>query len=482
MKAALAVYNAAPASLQNKWATNYLNAVAKVKFVNGVPVVPIANDGPVPVMLASELALAQSGSIDTDLLAQRAFYGTDFTKPLLFMEDGQYYANLAAAQHLTGDQWGVMNETGSYPGQPWLWLYQLWYHLPGWRNSANIDLIAIYMTGAATVLLLLIPFIPGLRDIPRWIPVHRLIWRDWNQQSAAGPAGHPETGPNLSRRQVLRLSRRRVPGPSGRRNNPGPGSARLTRARFHPEPGFTPSPEWPAHGGPLRARSCGRAGRPAERGADGRDLRRRVFARAGPLGLHRVDGGGYGVGGPLVVDPPPDEVRPRLRGLALDREVDLAHPGDRLEELAVGEADRRFRVGLLGNVDAHGPGDPVEAQEPAANAQPRRHFRRRLGGQRQEQRGGVQHGQQRGHPGRHRLRGAEPDQRQVSGVALRDVGGPALPLGVQIRHGVQGRHVGAQRVMGAREQLRAPGRNPARAFSSATSVSRRLNAAYRVGR
>ena len=24
-----------------------------------------------------------------------------------------------------------MNETGSYPGQPWLWLYQLWYHVPG---------------------------------------------------------------------------------------------------------------------------------------------------------------------------------------------------------------------------------------------------------------------------------------------------------------------------------------------------------------
>jgi Cytochrome b(N-terminal)/b6/petB len=195
VKAALAVYNAAPARLQNKWATNYLNAVAKVRFVNGVPVVPSANDGPVPVMLASELALAQSGSIDTDLLAQRAFYGTDFTRPLLFMQDGQYYANLAAAQHLTGDQWGVMNETGSYPGQPWLWLYQLWYHVPGWRNSVNIDLIAIYLTGAATVLLLLVPFIPGLRDIPRWIPVHRLIWRDWNQQSAAGPAGQREPGP-----------------------------------------------------------------------------------------------------------------------------------------------------------------------------------------------------------------------------------------------------------------------------------------------
>ena len=40
-------------------------------------------------------------------------------------------------------------------------------------------MIAIYMTGLATILLLLIPFIPGLRDIPRLIPVHRLIWRSW---------------------------------------------------------------------------------------------------------------------------------------------------------------------------------------------------------------------------------------------------------------------------------------------------------------
>ena len=240
--------------------------MAKVRFVNGVPVVPIANDGPVPVMLASELALAQSGSIDTDLLAQRAFYGTDFTRPLLFMQDGQYYANLAAAQHLTGDQWGVMNETGSYPGQPWLWLYQVWYHVPGWRNSVNIDLIAIYMTGAATILLLLVPFIPGLRDIPRWIPVHRLIWRDWNQQSAAGAAAASRfRAPGLSRRRVPSLSRSRAPSPSRPgRNDPGPGSAGTALAR-----------------------------RPAERGADGRDLRRRVLARAGPLGRHRVDGGGY---------------------------------------------------------------------------------------------------------------------------------------------------------------------------------------------
>jgi len=77
-----------------------------------------------------------------------------------------------------------------------LWLYQLWYHVPGWRNSTNVDLIAIYMTGLATLLLLAVPFIPGLRDIPRWIPVHRLIWRDWNQQTTTGPepGSEPEPG------------------------------------------------------------------------------------------------------------------------------------------------------------------------------------------------------------------------------------------------------------------------------------------------
>jgi Cytochrome b(N-terminal)/b6/petB len=195
LAAALATYKAAPVDQQNKWATNYANAAPKVKFVNGNPVLPAGNYGPVPAMLATELTLARSGAIDTDLLAQRQFYGTDFTKPLLFLADGEYYNNRAAAEHLTGDQWGVMNETGSYPGQPWLWLFQMWYHMqPGWGNSDNIDLIAILMTGVATLLLLFVPFIPGLRDIPRWIPVHRLIWRDWNRRSA-GPVDQPGARP-----------------------------------------------------------------------------------------------------------------------------------------------------------------------------------------------------------------------------------------------------------------------------------------------
>ena len=189
--APLAAYRSASPAQQLKWASAYATAVTKVKFASGKPLVPAASDGPVPALLANELTLARSGALDTDLLSQQPFYGTNFTKPLLFIEDGAYFVNKAQALGLTGEQWGVMNETGSYPGQPWLWLYTLWYQVPGWTNSANIDMIAIYMTGLATMLLLLVPFIPGLRDIPRLIPLHRLIWRHQNS-----PA--PETGVGTS--------------------------------------------------------------------------------------------------------------------------------------------------------------------------------------------------------------------------------------------------------------------------------------------
>jgi hypothetical protein len=174
---ALERYQGAPAATRSTWLDAYDAAVLKVTFPNGVPVVPAANDGPVPALVGAELTLAGSGALDADLIADHGFYGTNLTKPLLFLADGQYFSGIATADHLTGAQWGVMNETGSYPGQPWLWLYTLWYQLPGFDHSANVDLIAIYLTGAATLLLLAVPFVPGLRDIPRFVPLHRLIWR-----------------------------------------------------------------------------------------------------------------------------------------------------------------------------------------------------------------------------------------------------------------------------------------------------------------
>lgn len=201
---ALSTYNAASPGQQNKWATAYADATApdakRVPFNNGNLSLPAA--GPVPVMMSYELAMARSGSLDTDLLAQRQFFGTDFTKPLLFIADGGHYETLATNEHLIGDQWGVMNETGSYPGQPWLWLFQMWYHISPFQHSDSVDIWAVYMTGLGTILLLLVPFIPGLRDVPRVIPLYRLIWRPWYRSSGtqAQPAPPADARPTIRHR------------------------------------------------------------------------------------------------------------------------------------------------------------------------------------------------------------------------------------------------------------------------------------------
>ena len=189
---ALTTYRAAFPAQQLKWANAYAAAVLKVKFVNDAPVVPAAADGPVPALMSNELTMARSGALDASLISKEPFYGTNFTAPLLFMNDGAYFGDHATAMHLSGEQWGVMNETGSYPGQPWLWLYTLWYQVPGFSSSANADLIAVYMTGLATILLLAVPFIPGLNDLPRLIPVHRLIWR--GRGGGPGPGEPPAEG------------------------------------------------------------------------------------------------------------------------------------------------------------------------------------------------------------------------------------------------------------------------------------------------
>jgi hypothetical protein len=126
----------------------------------------------------SELyAMARSGALDGALTATPQLYGTDYTKPLLFLADGQFLGNVATQRHLTGDQWGMMNETGNYPGQAWLWLYTLWYQVPPMNSSSNGDALVWGLMMVLTALLALLPFIPGLRSIPRWTRVYRLVWR-----------------------------------------------------------------------------------------------------------------------------------------------------------------------------------------------------------------------------------------------------------------------------------------------------------------
>jgi hypothetical protein len=135
------------------------------------------------VMMPALLGFAQSGGLDGALVTSKQFYQTDYTRPLLLLADGGLLGDRAQAEHLLGEQWGMMNETGSYPGQVWLWLYTFWYQIKPFSTSANADILVMAVMGALSLALVLVPFIPGVRDVPRWIPVYRLIWRAYYRRA-----------------------------------------------------------------------------------------------------------------------------------------------------------------------------------------------------------------------------------------------------------------------------------------------------------
>lgn len=177
----LATWKSASPATRSTWVANYTKAAPNMTFSNGQVNVAANNAGPIPLMINDLTAMARSGALDEAMITGDSFYTTDYTKTLLFISDGTYLSSLGHKQHLTGDQWGMMNETGSYPGQAWLWLYTFWYQVAPFNSSGNADALVWAMMMVLTAGLVLIPFIPGLRSIPRYSRVYRIIWREHYQ-------------------------------------------------------------------------------------------------------------------------------------------------------------------------------------------------------------------------------------------------------------------------------------------------------------
>ena len=194
LRSALAEYRAAPEKTQKAWGEAYAKPLEEYETAqeekktppktvaldasSGAVTVKASGAGPVPALMTGLLSLAQSGGLDGALLTSNQFFQTDYTKPLLFMADGGLLAERAEGDHLLGEQWGMMNETGSYPGQVWLWLYTLWYQVEPIKSSSNADIQVMLIMGLLSLAFLCIPFIPGVRDLPRRIPVYKLIWKE----------------------------------------------------------------------------------------------------------------------------------------------------------------------------------------------------------------------------------------------------------------------------------------------------------------
>jgi hypothetical protein len=193
VSAAVATWKAATPDQRTKWATAYTDAIGTAA-ADGAPAtgaggevakVKAGDYGPAPALSTGLLALARTGGLEGALTSSGNFYGGDQTKSLLLLSDGAYLEDLAVAQNLGGDQWGMMNEVGNAPGQPWMWLYTFWYQVKPFSTSDNAAAQVWGLMMLLTLLLLLVPFIPGLRSIPRLIPIHRLVWRNYYRTKRA---------------------------------------------------------------------------------------------------------------------------------------------------------------------------------------------------------------------------------------------------------------------------------------------------------
>ena len=185
---ALQQWDAATPEQQMTWATNLDTAINDPEGADGDPnKVPDGDYGPTTTLTAGLFHMATSGALDGVLPAPGQFFNTNSTKQIMFLGDGSYLDDAGTAFHLQGDLWGMMNETGTFPGQQWLMPFSFWYQLPIFNSAdetgfaatltANGDIYILSIIGVFMLLLIFVPFIPGLRSIPRWIPLHRLIWR-----------------------------------------------------------------------------------------------------------------------------------------------------------------------------------------------------------------------------------------------------------------------------------------------------------------
>lgn len=180
---ALNSYAAATAATRTNWETAYNKPIADLPLSAQLPALSSPAMGPVPTLMSALLAMTSSGALDADLASHAGFYNSDYTSSLLFLgdsataQDNSYWNQIVTAEHLQGSQWGVMNETGSWPGQPWLWLYTMWYQVAPMNSSGNVDVLVLAIMVILSLTLLAVPFIPGLRSIPRRLPLHRIIWR-----------------------------------------------------------------------------------------------------------------------------------------------------------------------------------------------------------------------------------------------------------------------------------------------------------------
>jgi len=179
---AIATFRAASPVQQQMWSQALASSLESATVDgDGRLELPSGDSGPLGTIVSDLVTLAQDGAFTATTIDRQwkdqGDVGLDTTASALFMGDGGYLASLADQWGLSGDEWGATNTLGHWPGQWWLLPFGFWYQFPPGTTAASADLLIALIMGALSLVMLALPWIPGLRTAPRHLGVDRLVWR-----------------------------------------------------------------------------------------------------------------------------------------------------------------------------------------------------------------------------------------------------------------------------------------------------------------
>jgi hypothetical protein len=184
LQQAMATYDAASADQRQSWASNYEKALDTITPKGGGEMEGTAspdfskidtlkgNFGPIPVLVKADLQLAQSGYLEQYLQAVDPAHSYHLTN--IWLYDHPQMLNTAVDQGLTDDQWGMVKERGFAVG-PWYLFIPAIFHVyfPGGTTGQGFVLWNLLF---AALLLFLVPLVPGVRDLPKYLKLYRFIY------------------------------------------------------------------------------------------------------------------------------------------------------------------------------------------------------------------------------------------------------------------------------------------------------------------
>jgi hypothetical protein len=197
VRAAVARYDAATPEQRQKWASAYEDALGTIMpTMSGGEMGGSASPdymrlsslhgdfGPIPTLVTADLFLARTGYLEQYLEGVEPGHSLHLTN--IWLYDHPQLLNTAVKLGLTDDQWGMVKERGFGVG-PWYLFIPAVFHIY-FPSGTTGTAFVLWNLAFALLLLFIVPLVPGVRSLPKYLKLYRFIYR----YPKAGELDQPE--------------------------------------------------------------------------------------------------------------------------------------------------------------------------------------------------------------------------------------------------------------------------------------------------